>query len=404
MAKKFDISIRSINLKEKFKDIHHVKIARISSFGNKYAALLNIWATEEYKSLSQQIIVFDQLQIINKYKLPKDLIWECIYSLDDDSYLLGSNFSSSYSGAVLALLKDRTIQNSKKFDKGYSTKIHTIQRDKDANIIIKGNWYKCVPSGSHDDYYPEPWQSRITIESSELIDEDLDDSYQNLIKYSVSDSDLNPENYYVLEDYGISKYTNDDKLIWNQGLGNLRLESLQPINKMVPFFKTQNGKIFQDGVWFAGADHTHSDRSLSEPFFGRITAGGTILSFKHLLFNFPEIYKIHTIIPGMDNNCLLIAETLIMGRGSGLCLLYNHFSEGILQQQIKYINFSNSDLKLTVQDKPEFHDRYLDIKKIVPQSKRLEDLKEIIIFGNASHLRNRDNGDVWSIAVLDSFV
>lgn len=379
----------------------------MSSFDDEHAAILNIWDTEEYKSLSQQIIVFHKFQIINKYKLSKNLKWNCIYSLNDGSYLLGSKFSSLHSGAVLALLKNRTIETSKIFDKGYSTEISTIQKDKEDTILIRGKWYKCVPSGSHDDYYPELWQSRITIESSELIDEDLDDSYQNPIKYSVSDSDLNPENYFVLEDYGISKYTNDDTLIWNQGLGNIGSKSLQPLKKIVPFYKTQNGQTIQDGVWFSGSDHTDSGRSLSnlsEPLFGRITAGGTIQSFKDLLFNFPEIYKIHTIIPGMDNNCLLIAETLIIGEGSSLCLLYNHFSEGIWQQQIKYINFSNTDLKLMVQDTPEFHDRYLEIKEICPQSERLEDLKEIIIFGNASHLRNRDNGDVWTITISDSFV
>lgn len=403
MINKLDISIRSINLKEKFKDIHHVEITGISSFDNEYAALLTIWHTEEYNSLSQQIIVFDQLQIINKYRLSKNLKWNCIYSLNDGSYLLGSKFSSLYSGAVLALLKDRTIQNSKIFDKGYATEIHTIQRDKNDTIIIKGNWYKCVPSGSHDDYYPELWQNRIAIESSDLIEEDLDESYQNTIKYSVSDSDLNPENYYVLEDFGISKYNNDDQLMWNQGPGHVGSESLQPIHTIVPFFKTQNGETIQDGVWFSGVDHTNSDRSLSEPLFGRITAGGTLLSFKNILFNFPEIYKILAIIPGMDNNCLLIGETLIMGEGNGLCLLYNHFSDGSWYQDIKYINFSKTGLKLTVQDTPEFHNRYLNIKKICPQSEKLEDLKEIIIFGNASHLRNRDNGDVWGIKINNDF-
>lgn len=403
MVKKLDISIRSINLKEKFKDIHHVEIAGISFFKNEYSAILNIWHTEEYNSLSQQIVVINRLKIINKYKLSKNLKWNCIYSLNDGSYLLGSKFLSLYSGAVLALFKDNAIVMSKLFDKGYATEIRTIQTNKDDSLLIKGNWYKCVPCGGHDDYFPELWQSKITIENSGLIDEDLEDLYQNLIKSSIPDSDLNPENYYVLEDFGISKYDNNDELIWNQGLGHTGSESLQPLNKIVPFFKTQNGEIIQDGVWFSGADLTDSDRSLSEPLFGRITAGGTILSFKSILFNFPEIYKIHNIIPGIDNNCLLIGETLIMGQGNSLCLLYNHFSEGIWQQDIQYINFSKTGLKLVIENKPEFHNRYLHIKEICPQSERLEDLKEIIFFGNASHLRNRDNGNVWAIKINNDF-
>ncbi|MDR7212092.1 hypothetical protein [Flavobacterium piscis] len=339
MIKKLNISIRSINLKEKFKDIHHVEITGISSFDNEYAALLTIWDTEEYKSLFQQIVVFDKLQIINKYRLSKNLKWNCIYSLNDGSYLLGSKFSSLYSGAALALFKDKTIVMSKKFDTGYATEISTIQADNDGSLLIKGSWYKCVPCGGHDDYFPEPWQRKITIESSGFIEDDLYNSYQNSIRHSIPDSDLNPENYYVLEDFGISKYNNDDQLMWNQGLGHIGSESLQPIHTIVPFFKTQNGETIQDGVWFSGADHTNSDRSLSEPLFGRITAGGTIQSFKDLLFNFPEIYKIYTIIPGMDNNCLLIVETLIIGEGSGLCLFYNHFSEGSWQQDITVYQF-----------------------------------------------------------------
>lgn len=398
-----DISIKEINLKVRYKDIHHAEIAGINSFDDENAVLLNIWHTEEYKSVSQQIIVFNKFNIVKKYRLPKNLRWNCIYSLNDGTYLLGSKFSSTHSGAVLALFNGNAIVMSKVFDKGSYTEICTIQRDIDNTVLLKGNWYKCVPCGGHDDYVPELWQSRITTGSSGFIDEDLDESYQSVIKLSIPDSGLNPENYYVLEDFGISKYSNDDKLIWNQGLGHVGHEGLQPLKKIVPFFKTQNGQTIQDGVWFSGADHTHSDRSLSEPLFGRITAGGTILSFKNILFDFPSIYKIHTLISGMDNNCLLIAETLIMGQGNGLCLLYNHFTEGVWQQQIKYINFTETDLTLIIQDKPEFYNTYLDIKKICPQNERFEDLKEIIIFGNVSHLRNRDNGNIWSIKINEAF-
>lgn len=403
MVKKLNISIRSINLKEKFKDIHHVEIAGISSVDNQYAVLLNIWHTEEYILLYQQIVVINKFRITKEYKLSKNLKWNCIYSFNDGSYLLGSKFHNLYSGAALVLFKDNKIAMSKIFDKGYSTEISSIQIDKDDTLLIKGNWYKYVASGSHDDYFPELWQSKIRIESSGFIEEDLDDLYPTSIKFSVYDSDLNPENYYVLEDFGISKYNNDSVLIWNQGLGHFGSESLQPINKIVPFYKTQNQETIQDGVWFSGTDHTNSDRSLSEPLFGRITAGGTILSFKNTLFNFSEIYKIHTIIPGVDNNCLLIGETLIKGEGNGLCLLYNHFSEGIWQQDIQYLNFGKTGLELMIQNTPEFHNRYLQIKEIYPQSERLEDLEEIIIFGNADHLRYRDNGYIWSVRIDNTF-
>ena len=100
---------------------------------------------------------------------------------------------------------------------------------------------------------------------------------------------------------------------------------------------------------------------------------------------------------------MLIGETLIKGEGNGLCLLYNHFSEGIWQQDIQYLNFGKTGLELMIQNTPEFHNRYLQIKEIYPQSERLEDLEEIIIFGNADHLRDRDNGYIWSVRIDNTF-
>ncbi|PXY47013.1 hypothetical protein [Flavobacterium hydrophilum] len=401
MVKNLDISIKSINLKEKFKDSHHAEIAGVSASAVDCMVLLNIWETEEYKSLSQQIIVLNKLEIIDSYKFSKNLKWNCIYNLNNGFYLLGSKFSSLYSGAVLALFKENTIITSRLFDKGYATEIHAIQKDKDDSFLISGSWYQCVPCGSHDDYVPVQWQNKITIETTGFRDEDIDQSNPKTIGLHVSDSDS--ENYFVLEDYGISKYSNDDVLIWNQGLGHFGIENLKPIHKMVPFFKTQNGKTIQDGVWFSGLDYGDSVTSLSEPLFGRVTAGGTILSFKNILIDFPEIYKIHCLIPGQDNNCLLIGETLIVGQGTGLFILYNQFSEGIWQQNIQYINFSKNGLELKVQDSPEFHNRYLQIKAICPQSERLEDLEEVVIFGNADHLRDRNNGDGWSVKINNIF-
>ncbi len=376
---------------------------RVSTFDNNLFVLMNIWITEEYKSIVQRIFVFDRhtLRIKDKYKVSKNLKWNCIYNLNENIYLMGSNFSSLYSGAALILFKENTIITSQVFDKGYSTEIHTIQKEKDGSFLISGSWYQCVPFGGHDDYVPVQWQSKVTITDSGFIDEDIDQSNPKKIKSQIQDSDS--ENYYLTEDYGISKYNNDDVLIWNQGLGQYGAEDLQQIHKMVPFYKTQNGKTIQDGVWFSGSDQTNSGTGFSEPLFGRVTAGGTILSFKSILMNFPQLYKIHSLIPGTDNNCLLIGETLVAGQGNGLFILLNHFSDGIWKQSIKYLNFTKTGFELLIQDAPEFHNRYVQIKDIFPQSQRLEDLKKIIIFGNVSHLRDRDNGYVWTITISDSF-
>lgn len=396
-----DISVSSIALKEKFKDIHHVEIAGVSAFGSSLFVLLNIWITDEYKSILQRVFVFDSqtLRINDKYKIFINLKWNCIYSINENTYLLGSNFSGLYSGAALALFKENSVITSQLFDKGYATEVHTIQKDKDDSFLISGSWYQCVPCGSHDDYVPVQWQSKVTIADSVFIDEGIDQSSPKIIRAHVQDSD--PENYYVPEEYGVSKY-NNDVLIWNQGLGHFGAENLQPIHKIVPFFKTQNDITIQDGVWFSGSDQTNSG-GFSEPLFGRVTSSGTILSFKNILVDFPQIYKIHTIIPGNDNNCLLIGETLKAGEGTGLFMLYNHFSEGIWHQNIKYLNFDKTGFDLKIQDQPEFYNRYLQITEIYPQSDKLEDLEKIIIIGNADHLRDRNNGYIWSVKINNVF-
>jgi hypothetical protein len=46
-----NISVRALNLKKDFKDIHHTEIVGVSGSVVDYAVFLNIWESEEYKSL-----------------------------------------------------------------------------------------------------------------------------------------------------------------------------------------------------------------------------------------------------------------------------------------------------------------------------------------------------------------
>ncbi|PKB17153.1 hypothetical protein [Flavobacterium sp. 5] len=393
------ILLNTTDLKKEFESAHWVQIVAITPSDTIYIALLNVWITDNYQSIQQVIIYFEESRIIKLYKniQEKEIRWKCIFSLENGQYWLGSGYSSFNSGAKLALFKEDQLLTSRIFNKGYSTEINKIENGNNGSILINGNWYQCVPAGGHDDFWPERWQTKISKEGLDFIEVENPVIKQSYFSSSVLDS--NNENFYVLENHGISKYLNEGEIIWNQGLGHFGLEGLMPLNKIVPYYKVHNGITVHDGVWFSGIDYTNSDRSVEDPLFGRVTVCGTILSFNHILYDFPEIYKIHTIVSGIDSDCLLIGETLRIGEGTGLFLLHVHFSNGVFSTNIKYLNCNGDDLQLSVSDSPSFQERYLDIKGVYPQSSSLEDLNEIIIFGNVNYLRNRDNGMVWSVKI-----
>jgi hypothetical protein len=391
------ILLHTTDLKTEFKNSYCVQIVSVTSSDTLYIALLNVWITDNYQSIQQTIVHFKESKIVALYNgiREKGIRWQCVYGLENGKYCLGSGHSSLNSGAKLGLFKEDQLLMSRTFDKGYSTEITKIESSNGGAIVINGNWYQCVPAGGHDDFWPERWQTKISKDGLDLID--AKNSMTNQSCFSASISDSNSENFYVLESHGISKYSVDGELIWNQGLGHFGMEGLMPLNKMVPYYKIQNGITFTDGVWFTGIDYTNADRAVEDPLFGRVTTDGTILSFTRILNDFPEIYKIHAIVPGMDSDCLLIGETLRIGEGTGLFLLHVHFSNGVCVKSVKYCNLNADDLQLSISENPSFQERYLDIKGVYPQSSNLEDLTEIIIFGNVNHLRNRDNGMVWSI-------
>lgn len=385
------------DLKTKFGNPHQVEIISVTDRDAIYIALLNIWITENFQSIEQVVVRFKGAKIVAIYKdiFEKGTLWKCIYGLENGSYWLGSDYSSLNSGAKLALFKEDELITSRIFDKGYSTEITKIERSNNHSIIIKGNWYKCHRMGGHDDFYPESWHTKISKEGEDFSDTEnpvLEQSY-----FSSSILDSNSGGFYILESHGVSKYSVEGKQLWNQGLGSFGLEKMMSLNKIVPYYRTQNNRTVNDGVWFLGIDYTYTERVVKSPLFGRVTAGGTLLSFSHILNDFPEIYKIHDIVPGTVSNCLLIGETLRIGEGSGIFLLHVHFSRGVFITNIQYLNCDTSDLQLSISDNPSFQGCYLDIKGVYTQSGNLEDLNEIIIFGNVDHHRNRDNGMVWSI-------
>ncbi|PJJ08635.1 hypothetical protein CLU83_1921 [Flavobacterium sp. 1] len=391
--------LHTTDLKTEFENPHGVQIVSVTSCDAIYIALLNIWITENYQSIEQVVVYFEGVKIVAIYKdiFEKGTLWKCIYGLENGNYLLGSGYSSLNWGAKLALFKEDKLLTSRTFDKGYSTEITKIESANGDAILINGNWYQCVPAGGHDDFYPERWKTKITKEGQDFLDAENPALKQSYFSASILDSNFG--NFYVLESHGISKYSVKGERIWNQGLGHFGLEGLMPLNKIAPYYKTQNGITVTDGVWFSGIDYTYADRAVEDPLFGRVTASGTILSFTQILYDFPEVYKIHAIVSGTDSNCLLIGETLRIGEGTGLFLLHVHFSSGIFSADIQYLNFNIDDLQLSISDIPSFQEYYLDIKGVYPQSFKLEDLNEIIIFGNVNHGHNRDNGMVWSVKI-----
>lgn len=391
------LSLHTTTLLEEFENSHHVELVSITKTDTSCLALLNVWKTNKYSSVEQKVVCFDRIKIIAVLKgvTEKETRWQCIYGLENLKFWIGSTYRDYTSEAKLFLFEKEKLIKSLFFDKGYSTEIISIEPSIEETLSIVGNYYELIKSGSHDDFWPQRWDTKITKEGEYYIENERPSSYKIYFPEIIQDSGSNT--FYTFEKFGISKYTDNQELLWNQGLGHVQEEALMPINQMAPFYKTQNKEIITDGVWFSGMDYTVIDRSVGDPLFGRVTAGGTIQSYSHLFNDFPEIHKIHKIISGKENDCLLIGQTLHVGKGSGLFLLLIQYSNGSFTKDIKYLNFSNNDLQLSLGDFPWFENRYLEIKQIYPNSSHLEDLKEIIIFGNVSHLKNRDNGMAWSL-------
>lgn len=398
------ILLHITDLKTKFGNPHQVEIVSVTARDAISIALLNIWPTDNFQSIEQVVVRFNGAKIIAIYKdiFEKGTLWKCIYGLENGNYWLGSDYSSLNLGAKLALFKEGELVTSRIFDKGYYTEITKIESSNYNSIIIKGNWYKCHRMGGHDDFYPENWQTKISKEGQDFLDTENPIAKQSCFSSSISD--LNSGDFYTLENYGVSKYSKEGKQIWNQGLGSFGQEETMALNKIVPYYRTQNNRTVADGVWFLGIDYRYTGRVVKSPLFGRVTAGGTLLSFSHILNDFPEIYEIHAIVPGSVSNCLLIGETLRIGEGTGLFLLHVHFSGGVFNTNIQYLNCNANNLQLYVSDNRSFQGCYLDIKGVYSQSYNLEDLNEIIIFGNVNYLRNRDNGMVWSIKIDSSLI
>lgn len=391
------------NLKEEFGDPHHVEIVSVSYAEDRHMVLLNIWITNEYRSIEQVVAFVNNTHVVARYRLDEnsDLRWQCVYTLNHRSYYLGSAYSSLYKGAKLALLDRGLLKKAQLFDKGYGTTINRIEASFNKTLLISGDWYKCERAGGHDDYWPVSWCL--------VVGEDTFEPIVNALTRPLPPKGTfvaQREDYYCLEDYGVSKYVDIEgrRLLWNQGLGSIGKEELMPIQQIAPFYTKHKDKPLKaDGVWFAGTDYTHEDRPYARPFLGRVTSKGTILSFAPELEDYPAIRKIHALVAGADSDCLLIGETLEIGKGTGFFFLYLNFSGISWVKNIQYLNFQHSHLLTFMGDLPMFDDCYFETKEIHIQGEHLAELAQIQIFGNLSHGRNRDNGILYSIDIKKLF-
>jgi hypothetical protein len=398
-----EIALDTLTLKNHFAGSHHVAVTQVIPEGNSYFVLVNIWETESYNSQKQLILVFKKLNIVKEYKLPGHVLWNCMQIAEDGSFLLGSKYSDNYSGAVLAFFKNDKVTVSQTIDKGYATEITRIEKENnDDCYAIQGLWYQRYAAGSHDDFYPERWSEKVVLTHSDFVLQGALSVDFRKGNSKILEPGSGPQPYYVIEDYGVSKYSADNVLMWNQAPGNLNLEHLKPVDLIAPYYRVQGGDSIFDGVWFSGSDTTLGV-SFPPPFLGFVSKSGTIILLHDALENYPEIRKIHAIVSGKKSNCLVVAETLRIGEGSGLCLIYFQLTQGFIRKTIKYINSCEKGVNLVIEDDPKFFDQYLYALSVYPQTDILEDLDEIIIFGEMNHFHNRNNGHVWSVKINKEF-
>lgn len=398
------MQVQTTDLKEKFPNAHCVQLVSVAKGTAFCFALVNVWKTDAYKSIEQVVICIQEANIKDVYSIhnpEKHTRWLCIYALDNSNYWLGSSYSSMHSGATLSLFSKNTLLKSRSYDQGHDSEIIKLEKTKRDDILIEGNWYRCIRAGGHDEFWPEKWEATISNEGADIPEEN--NALRTQDYFPISISDCNSNCFFVIENFGISKYTITGEMLWNKGLGGIGNEKLMPLTYMAPYNTFEKKIASSDGVWFAGLDYKNSDRYLGEALFGRITSAGHIFSLSYLFNDYPEVFKIHALVSGNNSNCLLIGETLHVGKGSGLFILHIQYSNNEYSKKIRYLNFSTDDLQLSISNKPVFEERYVDIKGVFPQHSNLEELNEIIILGNVTHLRNRDNGMIWSIQLEDTF-
>lgn len=384
--------VQELDFKNHFPSANTVKVQSTSKWKNGFLVLLDIWETEHYSSQWQMLVKVVGLKITEKFTLDAQIKWKCVHGMEDGKYFLGSHYSDSRP-AILSLFKKGKLLNSWEFDRGFSTEISSIAPTLDGNILVRGVYYVGQAVGGHDEYYPEPWQEKLSKEGAE-IEGDAIALSDVFVEESALGDETNAGGYFLLDRHLIKKYDKSGKQLWVHDTAITGFEKSFFLKTMAPYFRVRGeSETITDGVWLAGRRTTEAHgNGHSLPTLFRATSGGTLLNFSQIFEAFPSLESVLSILPGADRSCYVLASTLSRGKGSGLCLIHI----GVYDFQvlgIKYINFQSNRVAPYIESEPAFFGKYLHLKQVHTTNEG----DGFIIFFNAWEAGRSDTGKIWRI-------
>lgn len=380
-----NLSIVNYEFRSYYPEAHHVEVVAVSEGEVGHLVLLNVWETDEYKSIRQRLVYMKALKIYKEHWLERNAKWTCVHYLEDGKYLMGG-YTSDSAPAFLAFFNDGKIEKALFYDKGFSTRIDAIAPAIDGDLLLKGNYWVVYNAGGHDDHYPKPWEQKISKngDNTEGVSLQLSDTY----------FEEGSGNYYHYQRYEVFKYDPSGKLLWDQDTSITGLEKSSFLRTIAPYFMITEDRTLSDGVWLGGRRTTEDygiGRSL--PTLFRVTSGGTRLDFSHLFGPYPECSAVLAILPGTNRNCYILGETLIRGEGNGLFLLTLAETPFLEVKGITYFNFQEDSHLPVAEAEPSFSDKYLWVKDVFTNK------NGFTIFLNSSQGRDRDKGSIWEITI-----
>jgi hypothetical protein len=385
-----------------FPSTYQVSIRSFNNCGSRYAAILDVWQTEEYRSITQYLVFIKGIEVVGRYLLPTEVKWNCMHELEEDRFLLGSHAKKEQE-AFLAVFDKGKVTFVREFYKGFSTNILKFDSTIDGYILITGEFYEVVQAGSHDDYWPQPWTQKISTDFEDASGEDV--TWQNRIVVDYhSDPNSKTGDYFYADKHLVKKYNSNDKLIWEQDVSNIGEEKLFLITYIATYYKLHGEDLKTDGIWAAGRRmYAEGERGtgFSTPILFRLTSGGTIVNYTSIFKPYPDLQKVSCVVSDTNNNCFILGETLVTGKGNGLFLMHFDLSQSKVRS-VKYFNYVPQTFDLAINDHFVFCEIYHDIKYISPVFDEDKGDHSFILFANVSDYikKMRDVGMAYKIRCL----
>lgn len=382
-----------LELKSCFPEAYTVSIASVCQWEEGYGVLLTIWETDEYSARWNMLIKISGGEITHKYYFDKEIKWLCAYGLGKGKYLLGS-FNRGSKPAILSLFQREKLLKTRYFDKGYATEICSIERTIDNDILVEGEFCTIEPAGGHDEYYAHKWTQKIT---ANLEDSEGTTIVNSQVCYEEGMTLGDEEGcFFTYDQYRVGKYNNAEELLWEQDTAITGEERSSKLLNLAPYHFMREDKLFMDGIWAGGKRNNVRGSGMYCPTLFRLSSGGTLLNFSKYLEAIPHLQSVLSIMPGMDKSCYVLGETLVVGEGNGLCMVYVDLAPHVVIKSVRYVNLHESGLPPIIDETPSFCGKFINIVAVYQEVEE----ERFVVFLNTSE-NGRCYGKVWSLSLIE---